>query len=326
MSFLQPAMLWALPVIALPIIIHLINQRRFQTIRWGAMMFLLAANRMSRGYARLRRWLILAARTAAVAGLIMAVSRPLASGWQGIIGGAKADTTLVLLDRSPSMQESSSAGGGSKLQTGLAQLTDSLSVLGSNRWALINGTDEKPIEFDSADKLASLPQAESVGASAHLPSMLQSAFDYVQANRPSRTEVWICSDLRQNDWDPEGGQWAQLRDAFLASPHPVRFHLLAYPDSSKTNRSIRVTEVRRMDRGNAAELLLSLKITQPEGIAGTARIPLQIEIDGARSEMTAELNGTEVEIKNHAIPLDAAQVRGWGRISLPADANPADND
>ena len=49
----------ALPLISLPILIHLINQRRFQTIRWGAMMFLLAANRMSRGYAKLRQWLIL---------------------------------------------------------------------------------------------------------------------------------------------------------------------------------------------------------------------------------------------------------------------------
>ncbi|MGB1709121.1 MAG: BatA domain-containing protein, partial [Rubripirellula sp.] len=41
MSFLQPAMLIALPLIALPIVIHLINQRRFQTVQWGAMQFLL---------------------------------------------------------------------------------------------------------------------------------------------------------------------------------------------------------------------------------------------------------------------------------------------
>ena len=34
---------------ALPIIIHLINQRRFQTVHWGAMMFLFNARRMSRG-------------------------------------------------------------------------------------------------------------------------------------------------------------------------------------------------------------------------------------------------------------------------------------
>lgn len=50
MSFLQPWLLAALPLIALPIIIHLINQRRFQTVQWGAMMFLLAAQRMARGY------------------------------------------------------------------------------------------------------------------------------------------------------------------------------------------------------------------------------------------------------------------------------------
>ena len=64
MSFLQPMLLAALPLVALPIIIHLINQRRYQTIRWAAMMFLLAANRMSRGYARLRQWLIMAFRMA----------------------------------------------------------------------------------------------------------------------------------------------------------------------------------------------------------------------------------------------------------------------
>jgi hypothetical protein len=77
MSFLQPMLLAALPLVALPIIIHLINQRRYQTVKWAAMMFLLAANRMSRGYARLRQWLIMAVRMAAIAGLIFAVSRPL---------------------------------------------------------------------------------------------------------------------------------------------------------------------------------------------------------------------------------------------------------
>src|SRR5207248_7702095 len=59
--------------------LHLINQRRYQTIRWAAMIFLLAANRMSRGYAKLRQWLILLFRTAAIAGLIFAISRPLRS-------------------------------------------------------------------------------------------------------------------------------------------------------------------------------------------------------------------------------------------------------
>ena len=120
MSFLQPAMLFALPAIALPIIIHLINQRRFQTVNWAAMQFLLTANKMSRGYARIRQWLILAARTLAVAGLLFAVARPLSSSFLGIAAGGQTDTTIVLLDRSASMTQRGPEGE-SKLQSGLNQ-------------------------------------------------------------------------------------------------------------------------------------------------------------------------------------------------------------
>src|SRR5882757_8600181 len=119
MSFLQPWLLAALPLVALPVIIHLINQRRFQTIQWGAMMFLLAAQRMARGYSRLRQWLIMLFRMLAIAGLVFAVSRPLASGWLGLAAGGKADTTIVLVDRSPSMQQAGLGAGSSKLESGL---------------------------------------------------------------------------------------------------------------------------------------------------------------------------------------------------------------
>ena len=80
MTFLQPWVLVALPLVALPLIIHLINQRRFQTVRWAAMQFLLAAKALSRGYSRLRHWLIMALRMAAVAAVILAVGRPPAAG------------------------------------------------------------------------------------------------------------------------------------------------------------------------------------------------------------------------------------------------------
>src|SRR5437773_10669576 len=105
MTFLQPILLAALPIVALPVVIHLINQRRYQTIRWAAMIFLLAANRMSRGYAKLRQMLILLFRMVAIAGLVFAVSRPLGGGWLGRAVGGRPDTTIVLLDRSPSMRQ-----------------------------------------------------------------------------------------------------------------------------------------------------------------------------------------------------------------------------
>src|SRR5271167_1977671 len=144
MSFLQPILLAALPLVALPIIIHLINQRRFQTVRWAAMMFLLAANRMSRGYSRLRQWLIMLFRMLAIAGLIFAISRPLAGGWLGLAAGGRPDTTLILLDRSPSMQQVGAGAAGSKLETGTRQLVDTLRTLGSTRWVLIESGPNQP--------------------------------------------------------------------------------------------------------------------------------------------------------------------------------------
>src|SRR5258708_9512024 len=105
-------LLAGLPLVALPIIIHLINQRRFQTVRWGAMMFLLAANRLSRGYARLRQWLITAFRLLAIAGLIFAIARPLDRDWLGITADARPTTTTILADRTPAIRARGAAAPG----------------------------------------------------------------------------------------------------------------------------------------------------------------------------------------------------------------------
>jgi hypothetical protein len=243
MSFLQPWMLFALPVIALPIIIHLINQRRYQTIPWGAMMFLLAANRMSRGYARIRQWLILAMRVLALAGLIFAVSRPLISGWLALGGGA--DTTLILLDRSPSMQQQTPGTVGSKLTSARDQLTQTLSVVRSSHWVLFDSAAKTPLDVETPSALARLPQTEPISASTDIPGLLEAASDYIRANQTGRTEIWLCSDLRKNDWDADSGRWKSLRDQFLERPQGVRIHLLAYADRAENNLAVRVTDVRR---------------------------------------------------------------------------------
>ena len=326
MSFLQPFLLAALPLASLPIIIHLINQRRFQTMKWAAMMFLLAANRMSRGYARLRQYLIMAMRVLAIAGLIFAISRPLTGGWLGRAGGGKPDTTIILIDRSPSMQQSGAGASGSKLDTGRRQLAQALRTIGSTHWVVVESATNTPREIDSIDALVNSTSAEPVSAASDLPAMLQAARDYVRSNKTGRTEVWILSDIRDNDWNAEGGRWAPLRESFLQFSQGIRFHLLAYPQPSPSNLSVRVTEVKRQKTGEAAELLVSLKLTRESANDAREVVPVQFEIEGARSEVAVELIGNRAELKEHRIPLGAGRDKGWGRVSIPADSNPADND
>ncbi len=74
-------------------------------------------------------------------------------------------------------------------------------------------------------------------------------------------------------------------------------------------------------------LVLSLQIfasgstTQPN-----RKVPVQLEIEGVRSEMSVELSGGVAELREHRIPLPAKVESGWGKVSLPADMNNADND
>jgi hypothetical protein len=325
MSFLQPWLLAALPLVALPIVIHLINQRRFQTIRWAAMMFLLAAQRMARGYSRLRQWLIMLFRMLVVAGLVLAVSRPLARGWLGSVAGGKADTTIVLLDRSPSMQEQATGGGQSKLETGLRQLVRILGTFSSDRWVLIDSVSRQPHELESPAALLQAPSAGPASAPADLPLMMQAAHDYIKAQRTGRTEVWICSDLRTGDWASDSVRWRALREAFLAFPQGVQFHLLAYPQRAASNVSVRVTSARRHATREGAELLVSVRLSRTKG-DDKLDVPLQFEMEGGRSVLNAELTGLQVDIHDHRIPLEASRHRGYARVSIPADANLADNE
>jgi len=47
-------MLWALPAVLLPLIIHLLNRLRYKTVHWAAMIFLLKANRAATRRAKIR--------------------------------------------------------------------------------------------------------------------------------------------------------------------------------------------------------------------------------------------------------------------------------
>ena len=88
MTFLSPLFLWGLTFASIPVIIHLINRRRHQTIQWAAMQFLLKATRQSRGKRKLRNIIILTCRCLLLAGLFAAAAKPVVSGLIGWGGGS----------------------------------------------------------------------------------------------------------------------------------------------------------------------------------------------------------------------------------------------
>ena len=77
-GFGSPLMLWGLAAGGIPILIHLLHRRRFQTVTWAAMQFLLAATKKQSRRLKLEQLLLLIIRTMIVLLIALALSRPTA--------------------------------------------------------------------------------------------------------------------------------------------------------------------------------------------------------------------------------------------------------
>jgi hypothetical protein len=88
---------------AAPLVIHLLNRRRFRELDWAAMDFLLEASSRSRSLLELRDLLLLALRTAAVALFGLAIARPFLASRAGAAAGSGPVHAVLVVDNSLSM-------------------------------------------------------------------------------------------------------------------------------------------------------------------------------------------------------------------------------
>lgn len=88
---------------AAPIVIHLLNRRRYRTIDWAAMDFLRAALRRNRRILEIRDLVLLVLRTLLLALFGLAMARPYFSSGGAVTGAREPVHAILLLDNSLSM-------------------------------------------------------------------------------------------------------------------------------------------------------------------------------------------------------------------------------
>ncbi len=106
MSFLTPGFFLAGALLmAIPIAIHLLNRRRYKTIEWAAMKYLLEAMKKNRRRLRFESLLLLAARCAAFLLIGLALARPLGCNDSALaaFAGRKIGLHVLVIDDSYSM-------------------------------------------------------------------------------------------------------------------------------------------------------------------------------------------------------------------------------
>src|SRR5947207_13046465 len=100
MNFLNPILLAGLAAVSVPIIIHLLNRRKFQKVVWAAMRFLKLSVEQNQRRMKIEDMILLALRCLLLVLLALALARPaLLSNTADRFGQSKV-TGIIIVDNS----------------------------------------------------------------------------------------------------------------------------------------------------------------------------------------------------------------------------------
>ncbi len=323
-TFLQPLILFGLPLILLPVLIHLLNRLRHRPQVWGAMQFILAATRSSVDRARLKQFLILLFRVLAVLALILFLSRPFAGGWLGWAVSVAPDVIFLLVDRSASMETKSGEGGAFRREEVLRTMSEAAEEFeGTSHLVLVDSATRHPQTLDAAADLLEHPLAAATDAAADIPSMLQAALSWLIKNEVGNAEIWLGSDLQSESWRPGDSRWETLSGKLQALPQTIKIRIVSVdrPAGSADAQLTLQNQVRR-ERAGRREAVFSLEINTSS--LETDVIPVEFTLNGVSTELQVKMDSPQ-QGWTHRTDLGSSDSSGWGSFALPADANSRNN-
>lgn len=215
----NPTLIWGLGAASVPIILHLLNKRKYREMRWAAMRFLLAAIRKNSRRIRIEQWILLAVRTLLIVLVVTAMAKPFSEGLGAlpIMAGRRTHRVLVL-DGSLSMAYASGdVTRFERAKTLAAQLIkdarrgDAISVV------LMADPPRVVIGDPSPNHAEVLKEIEEI-ALPHGGTDLAASFDAIdrvlEASPIAQKEVVFLTDLQASSWRSPGvGEDEGLRRA-----------------------------------------------------------------------------------------------------------------
>jgi len=242
MGFLNPALLFALAGIGVPILIHLLNRRQVRHVRWAAMRFLKASVDRNQRRLRVEDLILLALRCLVLALLALALARPALrkaeAGWLGIA----RPTLLLILDNSYSMSETDGAQSRFDLaRTAAEQILDALPPGSPAAVFLASDIVRKPIPEPTTDGALlrkTLREARLSDRGTDLGSAIQEGVEMLGRMSGSRKELYLLTDGRSNGWQ----QRDQVAAVLAAEKERIAAHILLVGADQGTN--VAITDLR----------------------------------------------------------------------------------
>lgn len=217
MSFLNPLLLAGLAAIAVPVVIHLLNRRRFRRVDWAAMRFLKAALEKNRRRLQLEDVLLLTLRCLLIGLLALALARPaLRAARSGFLGGAPV-TAVVILDASLSQHTADGATNRfASARSAAAAALDALPA-GSSAAVLLGGDRVIPLVPEPTRDLNRARQAIRDAAPAALATdhavSIGHAVELLRRAPGLAKEILLVTDRQALGWRSLGEVKELLRAA-----------------------------------------------------------------------------------------------------------------
>ncbi|MGE0460747.1 MAG: BatA and WFA domain-containing protein [Vicinamibacterales bacterium] len=273
MTFLAPLFLLGLAAIAVPVLIHLTQRERRTVVEFPSLMFLRKIPYESVKRRRIRDWLLLALRAAALALIVAAFARPFVRGSELSAAAGGAREVVLLLDRSYSM------GAGDtwpRAQQAARQALQGLSALDRVSLVLFSSTAELVLR-SSADVSRVVTEVEaalpSAGPTRYAPALKLASSLLAESQLP-RKEAILVSDFQRAGWQPDEAFRLPLGSAFT----PIAVEPAAAPNLSVTPLSLQ----RVNDQG-------------PERVAVTAGVVNRGTIPASGVSLALEVDGRVVQ-------------------------------
>jgi len=202
LSFLTPLFFVALATLAVPILIHLTQKERKSVVAFPSLMFLRKIPYESVQRRRIRDWLLLALRLAAMALIVTAFARPFLRGSDVAAAPGGARDIVVLLDRSYSMGYADTwTRAQSAVADGLAGTTP------ADRISLVMFADTAEVALrstpDRSRAIAAVNAATPGPGSTKFGPALKLAGSLLAESLLPRKEVILVSDFQRGGWQPD---------------------------------------------------------------------------------------------------------------------------
>lgn len=239
MSFLNPILLFGLSAVAVPIIIHLLNRRRFQKVVWAAMRFLKVSVEQNQRRMRIEDLILLVLRCLLLILLALALARPaILSNATDLLGQSKV-TGVVILDNSSSMGMSDGTQTRfDKAREAAEAVLDTMPA--GSATAVMLASDivravipEPTFDFNLARKI--IREAPLSDRATDLGPAVERAVDLLRGRSMAlRREIFLITDGQASGWR----QLPEIHSTLEKSRNLIKTHILLINEEEEGNLGV----------------------------------------------------------------------------------------